>query len=437
MMKNTIIILGSDRYFLEEALSRGFKVVVVREYSKSGIDVDSQSDYLMDISVGDYCNLEEVLIGLKNHNIQFENICAVHTNFEFALATASALAMLWNLPSTSLEVVSIMRSKYLQKRMLEKHSIPVPKSHLLEHGDVCDDDSIMYPAIIKPNAGAGTELTFLVKSPHEAHAALNKIRNENFTGELVIEEYVEGVEHCADGWITNGKIAYLSVAKYSENCLDLVSNNNEMRMYRYPTNVNPNLTNEVINFAENALNNLGYLDGLFHLEFFLTNEDKIIFSECAARRGGASIEEEVRLHSGISLAVASLDIALGMQPSASTREYLKYVGTVHPKLPSGIVIDLPHLDKVTQFPGVKYGRILTSIGGKTKGITASTSDRDAVFLVEADSREELDRNMDIVRNYFVDNSIIVNPRKGKAARNLVHKTLNREDLMDMMFPLPR
>ncbi|MFD4434185.1 acetyl-CoA carboxylase biotin carboxylase subunit family protein, partial [Nocardia sp. NPDC058497] len=361
----------------------------------------------------------------------------IHTNYEFSITMAASLTAAMGNPSIGVDVAVLMRDKYLQKQRLTERGVDVARARVFrtapEPKDVAD---FGFPVVLKPTAGAGTESTEKVDDPGAFTRAVTRF----FAGAagkngLLVEQYIDGEEYILDGWVTDGRVEFASLGRYSRPCLDTVTMGENLRMYRCTESTHPNLAARATQLASDSLAALGLRTGLFHLEFFRTADDRLVFSECAARRGGASIEEEVRHSRATSLAAASLDLCLGSAPTIGSDEPLLEVGTVHPKLTSGVVLDLPRTSQLLEMPGVEYTRYFSYLGATTSGSTTSTSDRDAVFLVGAGSLGELDGRLDAVEAAFLSQAIVSPNRTPGDMRGFQHTTLGRDDLIDHPFPV--
>ncbi|MEU7723858.1 hypothetical protein AB0B78_01120 [Streptomyces sp. NPDC040724] len=77
---------------------------------------------------------------------------------------------------------------------------------------------------------------------------------------------------------------------------------------------------------------MGYTDGVFRLELLgdrESGEAGELCGECAGRRGGAMVEEEVKLKHGFSLAGAAVDVALRRSVKLSEVTDGRYIGATY------------------------------------------------------------------------------------------------------------
>jgi predicted ATP-grasp superfamily ATP-dependent carboligase len=71
-----------------------------------------------------------------------------------------------------------------------RREVPTPPCQLLLPGKT--PPSIFWPAVCKPRFGAGSQATFLVRSPAELSDAVHQARAEGYHGELLLHPYVPG-----------------------------------------------------------------------------------------------------------------------------------------------------------------------------------------------------------------------------------------------------
>lgn len=92
----------------------------------------------------------------------------------------------------SAQAVALTSDKFTLNRLLAQHDVPVPEARLLSGQQLPDD--FVYPAVLKPRFGAGSENVMLVEqsgvSVEEVQATLHGLWQGQ--GSVVLEEYVVG-----------------------------------------------------------------------------------------------------------------------------------------------------------------------------------------------------------------------------------------------------
>ncbi|MFI8100308.1 hypothetical protein [Streptomyces sp. NPDC086023] len=158
-----------------------------------------------------------------------------------------------------------------------------------------------------------------------------------------------------------------------------------------------------------------------------------MFSECAARRGGPFNEEEVRVSRSVSLAEAAVDLCLGMRPQATPSDAACEVGSVHPKLPSGVVLDLPRAEELAALDGVEYVRFYTYLGATDTGPSSSLYQPAAAMLVSAPTAADLELRLEQVERAFVKGAVVSPNTSPRHMRDFQSDVLGRDDLQYRPF----
>ncbi|WP_327328144.1 ATP-grasp domain-containing protein [Streptomyces sp. NBC_01210] len=425
-----VLLIGSDRFFAEACVARGLEVVAVRNAGAVRNGVLTFPEEVRQVPVSDQTDTQSVVSGLAHAGLSLGDFDGIYTNYELAVVMTAGLAQAAGVPGPGTNVAVLMRDKYLQKQRLAEAGVPVARSQVFwappTPGDV---EALGYPLVLKPVAGVGTEATVRVADAEAFDRAVASFFPAGTAHKgLQIEQFVTGEEFCLDGWVHDGTIGFSSVGRYAQTCLEAVEAEAALRIYRCTEATHPGLTAEADRLAAEALAALGLRSGVFHLEFFRLPDGQLVFSECAARRGGPFNEEEVRVSRSVSLAEASVDLCLGSEPKAAPSEPACEVGSVHPKLPPGVVLDLPRAEELAALDGVEYVRYYTYLGATYAGPSSSLYQPAAAMLVSAPTAAELDRRLDRVEIAFVTGSVVSPSRSPRAMRDFQSEVLGRDDL---------
>ncbi|WP_406399101.1 ATP-grasp domain-containing protein [Streptomyces sp. NBC_00879] len=430
-----VLLIGSDRYFAEACVARGLEVVAVRNAGAIRNGVLTFPQEVRQVPVADQTDTESVVSGLAHAGLSLGDFDGIYTNYELAVVMTAGLAQAAGVPGPGTEVAVLMRDKYLQKQRLTQAGVPVTRSQVFWTPPTpADVEELGYPLVLKPVAGVGTEATVRVDDPEAFRKAVASFFPSGTAHKgLQVEQFVTGEEFCLDGWVHDGTIGFSSVGRYARTCLEAVEAGASLRIYRCTETTHPGLAAEADRLAADALIALGLRHGVFHLEFFRLPDGRLVFSECAARRGGPFNEEEVRISRSTSLAAASVDLCLGVQPKATPSEPACEVGSVHPKLPSGVVLDLPRAEELTALDGVNYVRYYTYLGATYTGPSSSLYQPAAAMLVSAPTAAELDIRLDQVETAFVKGAVVSPNTSPSHMRAFQSEVLGRDDLRYQPF----
>lgn len=132
----------------------------------------------------------------------------------------------------------------------------------------------------------------------------SKLFNDDFedlgksmTGEVLIEEYLAGRELSVEGYVSNGKINFVSV---TDKFLGPEPNFVEIG-HIVAANTITDVKKNLLNYASSVISALNISLGPFHCEIRLTEEGPVLI-EIAARLPGDNISELIELVTGVSLA---------------------------------------------------------------------------------------------------------------------------------------
>lgn len=382
------------------------------------------------VPVADQTSTEAVCSGLAHAGFSLGDFDGIYTNYELAVVTAAGLAQAAGLPGPGTDVAMLMRDKHLQKKRLTQAGVPVARSRVFwtppTPADVAD---LGFPLVLKPVAGVGTEATTRVEDQRALQQTVASFfpAGTRHKG-LQIEQFIAGEEFCLDGWVHDGTIGFSSVGRFARTCLEAAESGATPRFYRCTETTHPGLAARADQLADEALSALGLRNGVFHLEFFRLPDGGLVFSECAARRGGVFIQEEIQLSRSTSLAAAATDLCLDAQPKATPTEPACEVGSVHPKLPSGVVLDLPRAEELIALDGVDYVRFYTYLGATSAGPGGSLYQPAAAMLVSAPTLAELDVRLNQVETAFVEGAVVSPGTSPGHMRDFQSEVLGRHDL---------
>ena len=185
------------------------------------------------------------------------------------------------------------RDKQLMKERLSAAGVRVPVSARATPGDELRvaAETIGFPVVVKPIAGAGTADTHLVQD----RAALERvIASVAHVPALIVEEFIVGEELTYDTVCIAGTPVFDSVAQYFPKPLE--SRTQEwispaQIVYRDP-HAQPELAAGV-ELGRRVLAALGMQTGFTHMEWFRTPSGEAVFGEIAARAPGAKLVDQM------------------------------------------------------------------------------------------------------------------------------------------------
>ena len=222
--------------------------------------------------------------------------CLWEPGIEIAAQIREALGV----PGQSYEQALRFRNKDLMKQALSAGGVRVPR-----HATATDSkgvwsaaETVGYPLIIKPIAGAGSMDTFRCDDPAAVKAAIAKLGHIH---EVSVEEFIDGDEYTYDTVCARGDIAYFHIGFYRPR--PLVARTNEWispQTLTYKNVDDPKIAGGRA-MGEQVLKVLGYDTGFTHMEWYLKSDGEAVFGEVAARPPGARTVDLMNYASDIDL----------------------------------------------------------------------------------------------------------------------------------------
>ncbi|MEQ9397571.1 MAG: ATP-grasp domain-containing protein [Longimicrobiales bacterium] len=192
------------------------------------------------------------------------------------------------LPGLTVQETIPFRDKEVMKRVLDAAGVRTPHHYSATTvAQVVEGaETIGYPVIVKPIAGAGSESTYQVRSRSELDAILPALKHVT---EVSVEEFVEGEDMTFDTLCVDGRILHYSIATYIPRALFMKENewvSPITLVYRDPDA--PDLA-EGRAMGRRVIEAMGFKTGYTHMEWYRTRDGEAVFGEIGARSPGAGL----------------------------------------------------------------------------------------------------------------------------------------------------
>ncbi|MDF1539491.1 MAG: ATP-grasp domain-containing protein, partial [Candidatus Thorarchaeota archaeon] len=226
-----------------------------------------------------------------------------------ATVTVASVAKEMGLNGLSVDAAMNATDKSRMRAVLSKRNLPNPKyisGHNLE--DVTRElRELSFPLVIKPadnSAGRGIQILYNAESIPNAFENARKFSNN---GIVVLEEFLDGVEHTVEGFVNEGEVHIFGVSdKIKIEPPYCVATN-----LIYPTNLPRTHYDALKELNKKVVDAVGIDTGPIHAEY-ISNGGNIRIVEIAARTGGGKITNPIIEHiSGIDPVEKTIKMALG------------------------------------------------------------------------------------------------------------------------------
>jgi carnosine synthase len=372
LLRNSCIIFltagyESKKFIYKLAHKHGVRCVIIDQpdsWCRSLVEEGIIEHFIpIDISQSADKILQESLSVIESLPIKPNGVC---TFVELFVNITSRLAKELGLPHMPSELVDIARDKSLTRSVLGACGLPHVKNRVINSPQDLHQagEHVGFPCVLKPVSGAASICVQKIDRPEDLPLIFSRLQDEmiqdvvitsgalerrkithpsptvtsvddngvlNTTGpgrpsllnhSLMLEEYLDGPEVDVDMIMSGGKCRYANV----------IDNGPTFEPYFAETwAVLPSLleekkVQELRELAIASVTEMGFTDGIFHVELRYTSRGPRLI-EVNARMGGGPTRMIHKIVSGIDLVIEQFLIALGIPsrpivPSAP----LKYVG---------------------------------------------------------------------------------------------------------------
>lgn len=210
--------------------------------------------------------------------------------WEAAMELAAEVRAAFRLPGLTPAQTRLFRDKDLMRSALDRAGIRNPR-----HARASTDAQVLeaaahtgFPLIVKPVSGAGSAHTYRCDDPAELRATLPRLRQVR---EVVVEEFVRGVEHTFDTVCAEGRILFHNVELYRPDMLTARSVEEVSPQTISLRDLSGPAFQQARAMGQRVIEALGYRTGFTHMEWFLTPEGEVVFGEIAGRPPGGNSGE--------------------------------------------------------------------------------------------------------------------------------------------------
>ena len=148
---------------------------------------------------------EGAVIATLRERLRGHRIDRIECLWEPGIILAARLREEFEVPGLTVDQATPFRDKEQMKQVLDRAGIRTPKHIAASSVSAVWEaaDSIGFPVIVKPIAGAGSADTYRVNDRNDLRDALPRLRH---VPAVSVEEFVEGEEFTFDTITVNGKI---------------------------------------------------------------------------------------------------------------------------------------------------------------------------------------------------------------------------------------
>jgi biotin carboxylase len=315
----------------------------------------------------------------------------IATCVDRANVTAAYVAGKLRLPAPyDFATAELIANKLRMKNQLVEIGIPTARFCAIKDESEIAQITIPFPVVTKPTDMGGSKGVRKATTMPELRVAAEQAFEITRTGEILIEEFLPGVEVSADCMVVDGEAHILVLRrKYVQGGVGVLSTVASVS----PACISP-AADERIRVLTNEIARGFGLRTTPLLVQFMVHHDEVHVIEFAPRIGGGLNFRFVKLKTGIDLVDLAVDSWLGKRllHPAPQQETAGFLATIHIYSDASRFGELRNHERL-----LDEGIILEAYIHKTRGApigpSLSSADRAASFIVRADSEAELSQRV--------------------------------------------
>jgi biotin carboxylase len=380
-----LLVLGAGRHqtpLIRRAEARGIEVVV--------------ADYLPD-SPGKAYATHPTMVDM----LDVEAVCEVAQRFavdgvvttgtDQPVVTMAEVARRFGLPEiVSPSTAEMATNKRRMKEVLGEAGVTMPRAVVIRDPAAPLDD-LQLPVVVKPTDSQGQRGTRRVDCRAELPAAVDAAFAASRAGEVIVEEFVEGMEVTASAWVTEGTVQILMVT-------DRVTYNPPPAIgiavqHVHPSRHASSSLDQVRAMLECIRAAYGVERGPMYVQMIVAPSGKVHLVEAACRVGGGHEIALIPIVSGVDLRDRLIDLALTGACERFTYDYPGEPPTRHALVnflvarPGTIAAQLG-IDALVEEGVITDGEFYHRIGYE-QGPIVDGQGRVGYFITSADTHENL------------------------------------------------
>jgi biotin carboxylase len=218
---------------------------------------------------------------------------------EFDMETAATLREHLRIPGMGLTTMRYFRDKLAMRMRALDRNIRVPDFvPVVNHGDIQYYlDHVPGPWVLKPRQEASAIGIKKIDAGQELWPVIEQLGDKQSS--YLLEKFVPGDVYHVDSVVSENDVVFSNVSKYGKPPMN-VAHGGVFTTFTVPRDSEDDSSLRAIN--PDLMAALGLLRGVAHAEFIKAQADgHFYFLECAARVGGAYINEMVETATGINL----------------------------------------------------------------------------------------------------------------------------------------
>lgn len=314
-----------------------------------------------------------------------------------ASRAVSAIAAALDLPGIRYNDAEAASNKVLMRKRLRSAGVPVPDFapvwNLKDAREALDE--LGTPAVLKPAENMGARGVIKIRHRTELAAAYKHAKKYSTTGEMILEQYMEGPELSVDALTFQGQFWITGIA-------DRIIEKEPFfieRGHNMPSALGAQILEEVRRIMIAGMKALGIHTGAGKGDIKVTPQGVKIGELAARLSGGWMSSHTYPIHSGVDLYRAAIQISLGEKPHSLEPRRNRIVIERGLFCPPGKILSIGGVEEMKQVPGVEEV-ILSRRPGQIMGELTSNIDKVGHIIASGETLKEAEESAALALNRF-------------------------------------
>lgn len=221
---------------------------------------------------------------LNNNNLKkLKDVTHVLPVDHSALKFSGYLVDLLEVKGNKLESINLSMNKYESRKIFNSLLDIKANNEIIKN---IDDINIFInkngTSVLKPNYGTASKSVLKINNVEKNKEQIEKLMQDCFDQDLVIEEYIDGKEYALEGTIINSELKKIVIF---DKPVEYKHPYFEESIYITPSELSSEAEKRVVSIVDKACKKIGLEDGPVHVEFKI-NENQIFIIEINPRMIG-------------------------------------------------------------------------------------------------------------------------------------------------------
>ena len=346
-----------------------------------------------------FCNKKIILDGSNKKNVlriaKNEKVNGILCTGDYSIVPAAYACSKLKLPMFNLKTANLVINKALLFKKFQSDGIHVPKSNIISNyeGALKFVKKSGFPIILKPEMSVGGGRGVIkANSLAELKHCYNYTVKNNFSSKIIIEEFLDGIEHTIESITIKGKTKVLAIS-------DKIRTTNRYCValsLDYPSRQPSHILQKLEKQAKNAIKSSGIINGVTHIEA-ISYKNNVYIIDFGARGGAGGYIPSVIIPrlTGVNMMESMINLAIGNQTFIAKPKVGKFVTYRFFNVKPGKIKRIVGIKKGKEIPGLIDLKIFVEKNDIVKTLSNQLL-RPGYFVIEGKSLNQIKKRISAI-----------------------------------------